>query len=297
MPTKYKAKYSGKVYNTAREAAIDNRNYISKKLSDQTRKTPLTYIGGTKNQARAEYWRQEPVMQHAVDSIAGRYKISSDALKYRLDREGFTDLQIKERNAAVTNRKSIPRGYKILNSDITNGLDYGLDDARTYIDSGKVKLINENWYDAEDFLNEKGRTTHPVNGATTADNIGIMAAHIKYFRDQAKKDYPNASDYDLDRYSMAYYNRGIGGGRKWVKDGAKGYDIKSISLEDGRVKKSSGGSIHIAPSKRGTFTAAASKHHMGVQEFASTVLRNKDRYSPAMIKKANFARNASKWNH
>ena len=63
------------------------------------------------------------------------------------------------------------------------------------------------------------------------------------------------------------------------------------------IKKKNGGSIHIAPSKRGTFTAAATKHGMGVQEFASRVLRNKDSYSPAMVKKANFARKASKWNH
>jgi len=62
-----------------------------------------------------------------------------------------------------------------------------------------------------------------------------------------------------------------------------------------RPKHKDGG-IHIAPSKRGTFTAAATKHGLGVQEFASRVLRNKDSYSPAMIKKANFARNASKWN-
>lgn len=58
-----------------------------------------------------------------------------------------------------------------------------------------------------------------------------------------------------------------------------------------------GGSIHIAPSKRGTFTAAATKHGMGVQEFAARVLRNKEDYSPSLVKKANFARNASKWNH
>lgn len=58
-----------------------------------------------------------------------------------------------------------------------------------------------------------------------------------------------------------------------------------------------GGSIHISPSKRGTFTAAAAKHSMGVQEFASKVLANKDSYSPAMVKKANFAKNASKWKH
>lgn len=56
-----------------------------------------------------------------------------------------------------------------------------------------------------------------------------------------------------------------------------------------------GGNIHIAENKKGTFTAAATRHHMGVQEFANKVLANKDNYSPAMVKKANFARNASKW--
>ena len=56
-----------------------------------------------------------------------------------------------------------------------------------------------------------------------------------------------------------------------------------------------GGKIHIKPSKRGTFTAAAKSRGMGVQEFASKVLANKDNYSPAMVKKANFARNASHW--
>ena len=52
-----------------------------------------------------------------------------------------------------------------------------------------------------------------------------------------------------------------------------------------------GGKIHIKPSKRGTFTAAAKKHGKSVQAFASQVLANKENYSPAMVKKANFARN------
>lgn len=56
-----------------------------------------------------------------------------------------------------------------------------------------------------------------------------------------------------------------------------------------------GGSIDIKPSKKGTFTAAAKRRGMGVQEFASKVLANKENYSSAMIKKANFARNAAKW--
>lgn len=57
----------------------------------------------------------------------------------------------------------------------------------------------------------------------------------------------------------------------------------------------SGGSIYIKPSKRGTFTAAAKKHGKSVQAFASQVLAHKENYSPAMVKKANFAKNASKW--
>ena len=57
----------------------------------------------------------------------------------------------------------------------------------------------------------------------------------------------------------------------------------------------SGGKIHIKPSKRGTFTAAAKKHGKSVQAFASQVLAHKENYSSAMVKKANFARNAAKW--
>lgn len=58
-----------------------------------------------------------------------------------------------------------------------------------------------------------------------------------------------------------------------------------------------GGSINIKPSKKGTFTAAAKKHGKSVQEFASQVLDNKENYSPAMIKKAVFAKNAAGWKH
>lgn len=60
----------------------------------------------------------------------------------------------------------------------------------------------------------------------------------------------------------------------------------------GEVGKSG---IYIKPSKRGTFTAAAKKHGKGVQEFAAQVMANKENYSPAMVKKANFARNAASW--
>lgn len=56
-----------------------------------------------------------------------------------------------------------------------------------------------------------------------------------------------------------------------------------------------GGSIHIKKSHRGLFTKEAKEHGMGVQEFASHVLANKDKYSPEVIKRANFARNSTKF--
>jgi len=57
------------------------------------------------------------------------------------------------------------------------------------------------------------------------------------------------------------------------------------------------GGIHIKKSKRGTFKAAAKKAGMGVQEYANKVLKKGSKASPAMKKKAVFARNAAKWNH
>lgn len=71
--------------------------------------------------------------------------------------------------------------------------------------------------------------------------------------------------------------------------------MQEQGMEEQPIMAANGGSIYIKPSKRGTFTAAATKHGMGVQEFASQVLANPDNYSSAMVKKANFARNAAKW--
>lgn len=72
--------------------------------------------------------------------------------------------------------------------------------------------------------------------------------------------------------------------------------IKERELNQALINRvANGGKIYIKPSKRGTFTAAAKQRGLGVQEFASKVLANKDNYSTAMVRKANFAKNASKW--
>ena len=54
--------------------------------------------------------------------------------------------------------------------------------------------------------------------------------------------------------------------------------------------------IDINPDNEGKFTAEAKKRGMTAQQFAKVVMANKDRYSSLMVKRANFAMNASKWN-
>lgn len=68
-------------------------------------------------------------------------------------------------------------------------------------------------------------------------------------------------------------------------------------LSDGKLPGYSNGKIRIKPSKRGTFTAAAKKHGASVREFESRVLKNPEKYSKAMVKKARFSRNARSWKH
>lgn len=140
-------------------------------------------------------------------------------------------------------------------------------------------------------------------------------------RSRALASYGNAAeaaDTQADLNAMANFAAfggplGIWGG---YGNGAIGYelskedlDIKALNAANkGRLTSlpnsfesqklntfAEGGNIHIKPSKRGTFTAAAKKHGKSVQSFASQVLANKENYSPAMVKKANFARNAAKW--
>lgn len=106
--------------------------------------------------------------------------------------------------------------------------------------------------------------------------------------DERKTYLENAEDYGVQlreaNGSLPIYDNTIWGGV-----------LPNVTIRPRRFEH--GGSIHIAPSKKGTFTAAASRHGMGVQEFASKVLSHPENYSLTMRKKANFARNASHWKH
>ena len=111
----------------------------------------------------------------------------------------------------------------------------------------------------------------------TAINTGVYGARAADFLDDSKA------------YLKEMYNSSKIG---------KHFPIKALGgplVEAAMNEYKKGGGIHIAPSKKGTFTAAAKKHGKSVQAFASQVLAHPENYSPAMRKKANFARNAAKW--
>lgn len=194
-------------YNIAVQDVDKNGNPIKHK-----------YIGGTKEESRKAYWEQSPIVSHAVDSIANEYGINPNILKERLSLEGFVDKNIRRNNIGVNSSD-----YESLHRPTTTREAYtsfGLDDVGTMIDKGKVKLINETFY-TTDNVNEKGRVVHTANGRTPLENIGIMAATLKYFRDEAKKDFPNASNKYLDKAASIYYNRGAAGGYKYLKNKKK----------------------------------------------------------------------------
>lgn len=55
--------------------------------------------------------------------------------------------------------------------------------------------------------------------------------------------------------------------------------------------------IEIKPENEGKFTRWAEARGMSVQEAASKVMANTDEYPPAVVKMANFAKNAAGWKH
>lgn len=116
-------------------------------------------------------------------------------------------------------------------------------------------------------------------------NMGLNAIGNAQRRKQAAQDalrYNALRDFSIDRNTLDF--------QRAIDDSTDNmFNMQALQM------KANGGKIYIKPSKRGTFTAAAKSRGMGVQEFASKVLANKENYSTNMVKKANFARNAAKW--
>ena len=107
--------------------------------------------------------------------------------------------------------------------------------------------------------------------------------------------------YQNNVLNTPYYQLSSDMKNKLIKDAASEFNINKLQMSnilDGLSKFGyfkDGGSIHIKPENRGKFTAAAKRVGKSVQEYASQILANKENYSPTLVKRANFARNAKKF--
>lgn len=178
-------------------------------------------------------------------------------------------------------------------------------EALSHIPGGRLarhRLENPDWHktDWNTFLHSRDAYQRALQAGypnealfpTLMHDAGKLWAgdgHGPYGASIVKQIFPDATNEQI----MAIYQH-----MDKVPESAMGKLVKGADIaEDNPFRNySSGKDIHIKKSKRGTFTKAAKQHGMSVQGFANRVLKNPSKYSAAMRKKANFARNASKWN-
>ena len=169
---------------------------------------------------------------------------------------------------------------------------------------GGVKLNKERIAQAENEINAVKNFNIDASNfddlASQINNAPTIAAFSQkdigsnsLFNKGATKEYNRLND--MKNFAEAWKDRSIANAATNLQQQQMNNLLQNYAAYGGLLdmnnQYSDGGKIYIKPSKRGTFTAAAKKHGKGVQEFASQVLANKENYSPAMVKKANFARN------
>jgi hypothetical protein len=169
-----------------------------------------------------------------------------------------------------------------------------------YIDEDDTMEYGEGGYTVRKSNDRKGKT-HVVTGPDGTKkyfgdpNLGERGKS-KYGKDafyaRHKKNLDNNPHFRA--YARATWEDG--GYMNMLDSNVDMVDMQDPMYEyGGSMMYGQGGGIHIDPSKRGTFKAQASRMGMGVQQAASSILNAPEgKYSPAMRKKANFARNFAK---
>ena len=245
-----------------------------------------SYIGGDPNSSRMAAAKRIPGLFEEIKKRANSYGVDPNLLLHRIFKEGFLDRRINRYNSDIDTADQSGYWQGLWGESVDGFDDFGLDDAADNLMSGKYELKDKNvLWTQRDNKNEKGRIVHSVVTEDLPSALEIAAADMAY----RKKE--------LDKRGIgdwAHVNAAYNGGLYWDKLNDADYVRRNYAVPNYGVF-SDGGDIHIAPSKKGTFTAAAKKHGKSVQAFASQVLAHKENYSPAMVKKANFARNAAKW--
>jgi hypothetical protein len=140
--------------------------------------------------------------------------------------------------------------------------------------------------DGFDFTEDDGETSAPK----ARKNKIVTRVENYEMRERPSSDYPRITGHlqkQLYKPGMNFLNLFQDGG---------GFIPEAMPFPaDFAVEMMRQGGIHLDPSKAGTFKAQATRMGMGTQEAASAILSAPEgKYSPAMRKKANFAKNFAK---
>lgn len=221
-----------KAYRPVSEEDIYSHRFATGGPKDKWRK--LVY--GSDEATRQRIYNEFPTLVRATDSIAGEYGISPKLLRTRMAEEGFIDELGRDVESRIAAGDTLMSKNEYINA-ILNTEDFGvkenegtgfgyfgLDDSSTFIDEGKVKPIRER-YNTKYNVNRLGREVETADGVTVLDNMGLMAATLKYLKGKAKEFYPDASENELEKYANTMYHRGVAGGSQYIKNRGK-YDKK-----------------------------------------------------------------------
>ena len=214
----------------------------------------------------------------------------------------WSKLSMTEKNEVI--KMAVAQGIRDIPS-IKNLYEESVNGSRRFEDGGGLSSLPSNWTMQDEAKYRNWKENLPVNLRNTNDNdYDMRRAYLAGMHPSLEDDgYYHLGSRDpktgriLKSPHHPTYLQAVN------TDARMGYypaiDKQGVTYTDTWEgnKYENGGSIHIKPSKRGTFTAAATKHGKSVQEFASQVLSHPENYSLTMRKKANFARNASHWKH
>ena len=134
--------------------------------------------------------------------------------------------------------------------------------------------------------------SYPMYGET-GDKTTVQSFYVPWYDYRKAKDVANSRQLETN-LALAKKNGAGPEVLQQIRDTwAESHPVLPYTLDaDGNVVSyKKGGGIHIDPSKKGTFRAQATKMGMSVKQAAAHILAHKENYSPAMVKKANFARN------
>lgn len=240
------------------------------------------------------------------DMYGGMYFDNSDHIAIR---DGKTDYalghetvhQLDKKLGRTTKEKAFLEDA--FDSDFLKGAS---EHERTTTNYDSRKRFLGNTIDSNSSLDVQNKIIDAATDDEVFDAVSKSNPYGKrYIEEKRKNGQLNSALANKIKESWKYVGMyGGAGGALYMQNDVTEEDLENAMREVGILAPlqslglyNKGKDIYIKPSKRGTFTAAAKKRGKSVQAFASQVLNNPGKYSKAMRKKAQFAKNASKWSH